>query len=144
MRHIRSSFDRAVQQLLKMEQDICVNTLPQGLAFIKGYDTNANSVDNVPKFLSDSIDSRKKASADEVISDILAFLNKGVNIAWVDIMLFYVTDEYAYILVRLFTGPFAESSDIKYHISIIRSSIESTDERFNVNEYVDRLMNKLR
>lgn len=134
---IHDQFNNAVKHVLMLAKQCCVNHIPDSVSFIKCYDNHGhtNTDTLLHTVFSNAIANNELYDSDAIINDLLSLQSNGVSISWVDLTLFYISDNYSYIFVQLWLNESSDNANIKYHISVIMPSIDAPQAGFDVNDY---------
>ena len=139
MDDITISFNNAVDKLCNLAKEVCINSLPGKIAFIKGYSfcPSITCANNRLQYEIYCLDNNIFFSAEQIINDVAKLIHEGRFISWIDLTLYYVNEIETIILVDLIFSNNPVSTE--YHIAIKRTWDNSRDNLFNLNDYVDEI-----
>lgn len=144
IKQIKSHFQNALQALLILADETCLNTLPDKIVFIKCYSLYSPLFHIEDRFLYELRCLQKRAfyNAEDIINDIHLMGLKGKIVSWVDLTLYYASFKETVILVNLLYSD--SDTPTEYHVSIRRTGQNLLESRFNLNDYVEELKNGCR
>ena len=140
---IKFHFQNAVQTLLSLADETCLNTLPDKIVFIKCYSLRSPLLHSEDRVFYELKCLQKRAfySSEHIIKDIHKLGLKGKTVSWADLTLYYASFKETIILVNLLYSD--SDTPTEYHVSIRRTGHNLLENRFNLNDYVEELKKRL-
>jgi len=136
-------FQSAVQKLLSLADETCLNSLPDKIVFIKCYSLRSPLFHIEDRVLYELKCLQKRAfyRSENIIKDIHKLGLKGKTVSWVDLTLYYASSKETVILVNLLYSD--SDTPTEYHVSIRRTGQNLLENRFDLNDYVEELKERL-
>lgn len=140
---LRKNFRLTLNALIELGRKACTNYFPKRVSFLKFYSLDYTNFSTI-------LESRKAEYALlaqggyeelDIIEEIMSRLTKGVFISWIDLTLFYVTDETTYIGVNIIES--ASETEIQFHCGIPLPplfALEDHSNKFDLAEYINAVV----
>ena len=142
-RKISDNCKKALDILIHLAEDTCLNRMTGTLLFIKGYgDDGEPDLSSINIY--DYITNNKHAkNLNEVVEDIYTY-NIKCGVTLIDFTLCYVSDTVVYIYTRILSRKIYKNrtkNSFDIHISVLTPSISNTGaQKYNVNDYLNSRM----
>lgn len=132
----------AVNTLLRLADEQCINTLSGNNVFIKRYDIEAPFKDkeDVVRYILECIVKHDVYSIEQINEDINNYTRRGLNIKWIDLTLYYSTPSESYFVVNLIQSE--TQVETQYHVGIICTMNNLENKPYNLNDYVDEMIKR--
>lgn len=124
-------FSNAVSALLSYVNDHCVNQLSNNIMYIKGYD----HPNDLFEYELQAIKNRDYYKEEDIIKDILASLNNGLFLEYIDMILSYSTRKETIVFVNLWYSNTPVETTSKVGVHQIVENMGKTN-KFNLNCYI--------